>query len=239
MARTATSETLWTHVYEALRAEILNGVHQPGARLKPSELRGRFGVSVSVLREALSRLAEQRLVTAQHNQGFRVIDLTEKGLRELTDIRVLVEGYALRQSIKKGDVAWESSVVAAHHLLTRTPTRSPENPTLTTEAWSQAHRQFHFALIDACDMPMLLDLCSALFDASELYRRLSAPPADEARRDVAREHREICEAAVARDEGLAVMRLADHLERTTELVMRRMAAGRLAPAAHLETQRRS
>lgn len=222
MARTAQSETLSSHVYTELRRAILNGSYEPGARLKPSELRLEFGVSVSVIREALSRLAEQRLVNGRHNQGFRVIDLTEKGLRELTDLRVLIEGYALRQSMARGDVSWESRVVAAHHLLARTPTRSEDDPLHTTEQWAAAHRDFHTALISACDMPMLLEMCSSLFDASELYRRLSAPLTAPSKRDVACEHQAICDAALARDADLAVARLSDHFNKTTELLMNAM-----------------
>lgn len=219
MARTATSETLASHVHSELRRAILNGTYAPGERLKPGELRLQFGVSVSVVREALSRLAEQRLVRGQHNQGFHVIELTESGLRELTDLRVLVEGYALRQSIAKGDFSWESAVIGAHHVLARTPTRAPDDPHHTTEEWAQAHRDFHRALISACDMPMLLEICSSLFDASELYRRLSAPLSGGGSRDVACEHREICDAVMARDADLAVDRLANHFRTTTDILI--------------------
>ncbi len=218
MARTATSETLSSHVYAELRRAILDGSYAPGERLKPSELRVRYGVSVSVVREALSRLAEQRLVRGQHNQGFAVIELTEKGLHELTDLRVLVEGYALRRSIEKGDFAWESQVVGAHHVLARTPARSSTDPDHTTEEWAEAHREFHRALIAACDMPMLLEICSSLFDASELYRRLSAP-LTEGKRDVACEHRLISEATLARDADVAVERLSAHFQKTTDLLI--------------------
>lgn len=222
MARTHTAETLASHVYGELRRAILNGVYAPGERLKPSELRLTYGVSVSVIREALSRLAEQRLVRSRHNQGFHVAELTEAGLRELTNLRVLNEGYALRESIARGDFAWESRVLAAHHLLVKTPARAPDDPDHTTEEWAVAHRDFHRALISACEMPMLLEICDSLFDASELYRRLSAPLTEGSKRDVACEHRELCEAALARDADLTVQRLSEHFNRTTELLIGRL-----------------
>ncbi len=217
MARTGTAETLASHVYEQIRADILGGAFEPGQRLKPAELRVRFGVSVSVVREALSRLAEHRLVRGEHNQGFHVTQLSEKDLRDLTDLRVEIEGYALRLSVQRGDLRWESQVVAAHHLLTVTPMRTAADPHRTSEEWSSAHRQFHQALIVGCDVPMLLDICASLFDASELYRRLSAPV--DGGRDSASEHRQLMEAALARDSTQAASSLESHFRKTTELLL--------------------
>lgn len=228
MARTATSATLASHVYEQIRHEILNGAFQPGERLKPADLRVRFGVSVSVVREALSRLSEQRLVQANHNQGFRVIELTEKGIRELTDIRIHIESFALQRSIGRADVEWEGRVLAAHHRLAHTPTRSADDPHHSTEEWSRVHRDFHQTLVSACDMPMLLEMCDSLYDASELYRRLSAP-LTEGNRDVACEHRELSEAALDRDVDLASRLLAEHFNRTTELLIEAFGRADSAP----------
>ena len=218
MARTATAQTLNSHVYQAIRTEILNGAFQPGERLKPSELRERYNVSVSVIREALSRLAEKHLVRGEHNQGFRVAPLTENDLLDLTAVRTVNEGFALRTALARGDIAWESRVVAAAHRLFATPARDNDNSQRPTDAWSDAHRDFHRSLIEACDMPVLLDICDSLFDASELYRRLSSP-FTASRRDVVAEHRMIMEAALARNADLAVQRLSEHFQLTTQLLI--------------------
>ncbi len=218
MARTATAQTLNSHVYQAIRNEILNGVFQPGERLKAGELRERYNVSVSVIREALSRLAEKHLVRGAHNQGFHVAPLTERDLLDLTAVRTVNETFALRTAVERGDIAWESRVVAAAHRLFVTPARDTNNPERPTEAWSEAHRDFHLSLIEACDMPVLLDICDSLYDASELYRRLSSP-FTASHRDVVAEHRMIVDAALARDADLAVQRLSDHFQLTTQLLI--------------------
>ncbi len=229
MARTATADTLGSYVYEQIRSEILRGHFKPGERLKPADLRLRFNVSISVIREALARLAEQRLVRAEHNQGFQVTPLSETHLRDLTAVRTLVEGYALRTAIERGEVTWEGQIVAAHHVLTSTPARGEERG-VTTDAWSDAHRRFHRALIEACQMPILLEMCDSLFDASELYRRLSAPYTRR-NRDVVKEHREIMEATLAGDAELATSRLASHFEATTSVLLRGLSEQAAAPGA--------
>jgi DNA-binding GntR family transcriptional regulator len=67
-------------------------------------------------------------------------------------------------------------------------------------------------------MPVLLDICSSLFDASELYRRLSAP-FTVGHRDVAHEHRELMDAVLARDAERALERLEFHFRQTTSLLL--------------------
>ena len=56
---TTTPATRTEQVYEILRGELLNGGLHPGQKLKMVELTERFGVSQSVIREALTRLTEQ------------------------------------------------------------------------------------------------------------------------------------------------------------------------------------
>lgn len=223
MARTVTAHTRGGHVYEAIRAGILAGEFQPGQKLKPNDLKVQYGVSLSVVREALSRLAEQRLVQSQPNQGFQVVPLSEKGLRDLTDLRVMVECFALRRAVERGDVAWEAEIVAAHHTLTVTPPYEDDDSSQISESWEQAHRRFHYTLIAGCDMPIVLELCSSLFDASQLYRRLAAPLTKGAReREVATEHAQIMEAALARDVEVCAARLELHFRATTKLLLTRL-----------------
>src|SRR5208282_1746256 len=113
-------------VHAQIRDEILRGLLPPGGRLRLAELAERFSVSQSVIREALTRLAEQGLAVALPQQGFRVITLSLKDLNDLTEARVQVEGLVLRQAIQRGDIGWESSVVAAHHHLANTPEMRPD-----------------------------------------------------------------------------------------------------------------
>lgn len=71
-------------VYEALRVDILNTQIEPGSRLKIADLSNRFGASLSVVREALTRLGEQGLVVASPQRGFSVIELSVEDLDDLT-----------------------------------------------------------------------------------------------------------------------------------------------------------
>ncbi|WP_327145556.1 GntR family transcriptional regulator [Nocardia sp. NBC_01327] len=214
------ARSLGAAVHAGMRAAILGGRFAPGARLSPRELAGEFQVSLSVVREALSRLAEQGLVTAAPQLGFSVVALNIDDLQDLTRVRVLIEGEALRDAVEHTDVDYESRVVAAHHRLTRTPLLTPEPPIAISEEWAGAHAVFHDALISACSSPRLRELAARLRDQSELYRRWSGPFSTDAEpRDVAREHRELMEAVLEHDGERAVRLLTAHFELTATILI--------------------
>src|SRR3954447_15366630 len=115
-------------VFSQLRADILSGRVLPGTRLRFADLTERYDCSTSVVREGLTRLAEQGLVEAEPQHGFSVTSLSDDDLDDLTTARCELEGLVLRMSIEHGDIAWESEVVAAHHALDRTPMANAADP---------------------------------------------------------------------------------------------------------------
>jgi DNA-binding GntR family transcriptional regulator len=85
-------------VYTRLRADILDGVHPPGARLGEAELAEVTGSSRTPVREALRRLEVEGLVEVLPHRGARVPDWTPEDLEEIYDLRMLLEGAAARRA---------------------------------------------------------------------------------------------------------------------------------------------
>src|SRR5262252_1570154 len=113
------SRTLADTLAAELRSAILRGAVAPGARLRLDELRTRFGVSLSPLREALSRLAAEGVVTAASQRGYRVPEVSLEGLEEVNTVRCHIEPLALAESIRRGGDDWEERLVAVFHRLTK------------------------------------------------------------------------------------------------------------------------
>lgn len=229
MSRAAPASSSLTHdAYERLRADLLACRLQPGSRLKIGELCQSLSVSLSAVREALSRLTSEGLVVAEPQRGFRVAPISADELSDLTQVRAQIEGMCLERAIAVGDVGWEARLVAAFHRLSRTPEREPGDPQRMNEAWSAAHAAYHEALVAACDSPWLLRLRATLYAQSERYRRLSVPLAEIAR-DLNREHQDIIDAAFARDSGRARTLMTRHLELTTRILLEQSWATNAMP----------
>jgi len=213
MARERRGRSLVEDVYDALRSDILVGRRLPGSRLPLNDLAQEHGVSLSVVREAVTRLASEDLVEATPQRSYRVRAISLTDLRDLTWMRIQIESLALRQSIANGDVTWESNLVAAHHRLAVTPMYFEDGT--GNRDWMAAHGAFHAALAGGAGSPILERVRRQLYDAAELYRYWSANlPHHPERTHVDQEHKAILDAALARDADRAVALLTEHLETT-------------------------
>ncbi len=213
------AKLLSSGVYDAIRSDVLAGRREPGSRIKITTVATAFGVSLSVVREALTRLAEQGLLVAEPNQGFCVVPLSLDDLTDLTRVRVHIESLAVSEAIQHGDLAWEAKLIAAHHVLERSPMVAPDDPQRVLESWAAAHHDFHDTLVEGCNSPRLIEITRGLRDAAELYRRWSVPFAPDTSRDIAQEHRSILDAAITRDATATRRLLTEHIEQTTKLLL--------------------
>ncbi|WP_425861876.1 GntR family transcriptional regulator [Arthrobacter sp. TWP1-1] len=211
------SKTQSGEVYASLRADLLGGIHPPGSKLRLAVLGTSYGVSLSVVREAMTRLAGDGLVQSIPQRGFCVTPLSVEDLLDLTRTRVLIETSVLRESISSGGVEWESSLIAAHHTLQRTMYTTPDGH--LNGLWSKAHHAFHHALLAGAHSPRLEAMATELRDFALLYQHWSIDIAHDLDRDVAAEHRQLAELALAGDADGAATALTEHIERTTAALL--------------------
>jgi DNA-binding GntR family transcriptional regulator len=194
--------------YRRIRTDIVFGRLQPGKKLKLEVLKADYGVSVSTLREMLNRLHSERLVIAEGQRGFEVAPVSIANLREIAALRQLLEGRALEQSLRAGDMEWEARVVAAHHRLARMEERMAQGDRSGTQEWKQYDWQFHQALISACGSKMLIETHAAVFDKYLRYQMIALSY----RGDIAaREHAELLDCALRRDAARATEVLTRHV----------------------------
>ena len=206
-------------VYADIRADILAGRYEPGAKLSPRTIATEHQVSLSVVREALTRLTERDLVVATPQLGFSVVELDIADVRDISRLRILIEGEGLREAIEHADIEYEARVVASHHRLSRTQYITGHAGETVTDEWARAHADYHLALLSACPSPRLRDLAASLRDTAELYRRWSGSfDVHQEPRDVPAEHRGLMEATLDRDPDRAVVLLTGHINKTASLL---------------------
>lgn len=208
--------TLVSDAYLRLREDIIQGKYGPGERLRVEHLKDDYGVGAGTLREALSLLVADALVSVEGQRGFSVTPLSLADLDDLTRTRILLETEALRQSLRKGGDDWEADLVAAFHRLGKIEERLKKTGPQVRE-WEERNKEFHEALIQACDSRWLLQLLGVLYRQSERYRRLALTKST-AKRDLHAEHAEIYEAALKRNEKRAAEALTRHIDLTRQAI---------------------
>src|SRR6266498_4641721 len=83
--------SLREQVANALRAAMISGQLEPGVVYSAPTLAAQFGVSPTPVREAMLDLAKEGLVEVVRNKGFRITELSDRDLDEITDLRALIE----------------------------------------------------------------------------------------------------------------------------------------------------
>jgi DNA-binding GntR family transcriptional regulator len=204
-------------VHARIRADILSGALPPGMKLKLDALHQRYDVSVNTLRETLSRLAADGLVAAEGQRGFNVIAVSLADLIDITEMRRMLECEAARLSLQNADLEWESRLVASYHKLSTIEERVEADPAAHAAPLERYNREFHAAVISGCRSRWLLHFHGMMYDQSLRYRMLAFRVKDFPREQSRREHREILDAALARDADRLIAVLTAHITKGSEL----------------------
>lgn len=211
--------------YLRLREELISCRIKPGQKLVINDICARYGANLGAVREALSRLTSEELVTSESQRGFRAAPVSIDDLLDLTSTRVKIETLCLQSALANGDLEWETNIVATYHRLART-SELEEDGSVVSAAWAAAHSNFHTALVAGCDSRWLLRLRAILYAQSERYRRLSIPfrLADSSlhtshKKAQDRDHKDLMDAALARDSRKMDELIAYHIQRTAEIIL--------------------
>ena len=198
-------KTAHDFVLETLREAILNGDLPGGTRLVQSELADMLDVSTTPVREALRDLAADGLVQLDAHRGGVVAELDNQELREIYDLRVLLEPEVIRR-------AWPELTdevvdrVASLHARMSTATTASE--------WVAVNTEFHWTIYEQARSPRLLALLKALTDPWVMYVS-AAMSRDPVNRQLASEgHDQILEALRTRDLQAAIEATLAHLSIT-------------------------
>lgn len=203
-------------VLTRLRTDIISSVFEPETRLKFAEMTKRYDVGIGTLREALSQLSSEGFVTVESGKGFKVSPVSAAELVEITDHFINFEKRAVREAIEHGGEDWETNIVAVHHRLALIETLPWERRMERHSEWVERHREFHEAIVAACQGKWLFRLRSIMFDQLDRYRFVTKRAPEGFGGNKFEEHREIMEATLARDADRAANLIERHIRDTSE-----------------------
>jgi DNA-binding GntR family transcriptional regulator len=164
----------------------------PGALYSVPTLAQQFGVSATPVREAMLDLAKEGLVEPVRNKGFRVRELSEAELDDITQLRAFIEIPAVVDIARNIEL---EQVEALRPLVEAIDKAANEGDLL---AYVEADRQFHLELLALLGNSRLLELVRSLRAQSRLYG-LGELAASGQLGDSAREHFELLDLLAKRD----------------------------------------
>lgn len=212
------TSTLSSIALHRIREEIVRGDLTPSAKLRIKELTERYGIGPSPLREALSRLVGDGLVTVEEQKGFRVAPMSLDHMLDVAEARQIVEVEAFRLAMERGSDAWEAEILAALHRLKKATATRLSDMEGSSGEWEHYHKAFHRALISACGIKSLFEYCQNLYDQATRYRfflfRHDLPG-----HRLVDEHQQLADAAVARNVEDGCELLRRHMRLTVDVTL--------------------
>ena len=218
-------------VVRALREDILNGQLAPGQRLIEATLCATYGVSRTVVREALRQLESESLIRVIPAQGPSVAVLTEAEIRALYVVRATLEGLAGRLFAENAE---EASVALMLSLLHDLDDRYLHGTLATREDFKA---RFYAALLAGAGNMVLTDALFRVHARVAIFQRIAF--VDEGRvRLSSDELRKIIDAcAVRRDAAAAQAACENHIRVAADLAL--LEYERRAPGFRLAQQKLS
>ena len=198
-------------VYLSLRKAILTGALEPGERLTEIRLGKMLGTSRTPIREAIHRLAEEGLVAIARGSGARVAKITEQELQEVMEIRSAMDQLCARLASRRITEDGTALLQKALEEFNRAILHGGQLEI------ADADVAFHDVIYDAAGNSKIQGILRGLAD--NIYRyRYEFIRDDVHYENLLREHKEICEAIVARDEDRASEAARVHIERQWESI---------------------
>lgn len=206
--------TLAAEVRSQLREDLLAGRFKPNERLRMENLKSRYAVGFTPLREALMHLASDGLVIVEQQRGFRAAPISMADHWDIATTRQAIEDIALADALANGDDEWEAEIVSTFHRLTKVHHIDGETGGVSGE-WAKRHFAFHAALVGGAKSRWIKRFWSQLYEQSDRYRRIAVTFTKAGREN---EHREIMQAALDRDVARILQLNRAHIKNTALIV---------------------
>ena len=201
--------------YQSIKSAIVEDELKPGTVLQERALAEKLSVSRTPVREALQRLAKDGLVEIIPGKGAIVSKFTAEDVREILQIRELLEGLAARLTADNAtteDLEWMESLL------------SPTNQYLAEKRFKDLYEvdlKFHSFLAGKSQNSRLISILNMLGDQIRRMTSLSREDPIRASESIA-QHKAILEAIKARDAETAEEAMRHHIRSVRAYLFARM-----------------
>lgn len=152
-------QTLGERAYAQLADLLISGRLAPGEKLSLRTAAEVLGVSIMPVREAVSRLVADKALEVAANRAVRVPVMSSTQFRDLTKVRIAIEGNAAAEAaLLRQDNNLTSIAAAEAAMRTESELAKPDLPRAV-----ELNKTFHFAVYEAAQSPILVEIIRALW----------------------------------------------------------------------------
>lgn len=195
--------TVAVEVARALRERILKGRYAANEFIRQEEVAHQLGVSRLPVREALAQLESEGLVIREKHRGFLVPELSVSEIKEIYDLRLMIEPYLLGEAI--------DNMTAAHLRTVKDVVRRSREAGKDTAAWATLNVEFHHRLYSLADRPLVLQVLENLLVRADRYLKMQRVLSDATRAESDAQHQRILDLVAKGQKNEAINALQEHI----------------------------
>lgn len=196
-------------IFEQLEREILSGKYSKGDVVSELKLSEELGVSRTPVREAISRLIQERLLK-EGVKGLEVVGISKDDVMDMYEVRSRLEGLAAAKAAAHatpGKLAEMEETLEMQRFFIQKQIQSGED---RSEKIRDLDSQFHELLYEASGSQVLIDVLQLMHKKITKYRKASMSRSNRAQESW-NEHRAIYAALVAGDVESAEAAAIEHI----------------------------
>jgi DNA-binding GntR family transcriptional regulator len=199
----------------ALRDAIVTGVYPPGSRVIESEVAARLRMSRTPVREAIRRLAGEGIIEHHPNRGAVVPAWDLAAIREVFDLRELLEVHAMRLAARR---ARAEDLIVVREATAEMRSLESEEGEARWDAYALLNHRFHRHLFLMADSERLEAILVGLIAVPLLHRNFNSRSITTMQRSNDH-HDEIVAAIAVADDAWAAAAMAVHVRATANMLM--------------------
>lgn len=200
--------------YQIIRQKIINCEYPPGALLNGAILLEAVPGSQTPIRDALSRLEQEKLVTILPKKGILVAPLSVSDLKPVYETRLLIEPYALLHYGNK---------LSDEFYMEMYETFSNQDNALDGGELYALDDRFHLSIMQATENPYLIQTYEQIHAQTHRVRILCGNTAQNRLTDSKKEHLDIIVPCLKKDWADASQKMQEHLTRSKVSVLQNLA----------------
>ena len=199
--------TLKQQAYCIIKEKIINCEYAPNTILNEEKLKEEIGASRTPIRDAISRLEQERLVTILPKQGIMVAPLSLREINALHEVRVLIEPYTIEhygQKIPKEKfLDYKETFLRIKNAL--------ENDEIVAGDMYELDDQFHLEFINVMENEYFTSIHEQVYNQNHRLRILSGTRGKNRMLETQDEHLKIVEYCIEEDWNSAAEAMKEHL----------------------------
>ena len=208
-------------ICENLKDYMAKGLLPVNSKLNLQALKKKYAVSTGVIQTAIANLIDSRYAY-KGSKGIFVAGLSCEELREILNLRLILEKEAIKVAIENGDDNWESDIVRVCYRLSKLEDKilaeELDSDIHSLKEWSSLYKDFHLRISLSSKLNLSMRFIETLYGQCEKYFLSGLLRRELSLKDISGHHENLKNAVLGRNVKWASLILSDHVEKIYQIL---------------------